>query len=258
MFELTKGVCTLTALGATLLIVFLAACGGEPIVTPSPTATPSPASNPTPRLITVNPDEDPAEFARALPGDERECLTEAVGPEKLEEFIASEDPGHEIFQACLGEETVRAVMFGQMAREAGGFSDQTVSCLLDETRSLDLGSLVSWREIGPELGVFMQATALCLSDEELLQSQRFGSEDLILNAEQLRCLVSSNAEAMAMFGELSPEVAELSSKCGIPPGLLEEPAVPPRIATDVEACLIDAIGEKAMKDSLQQAAPSNR
>ena len=137
---------------------------------PSPTATPSLASNPTPRLITPNPDDDPGQFLGALPGDERECLEQAVGLKNLVEFIASGDPGDEIFQACLGQDTARAVMLGQMAREAGGLSDQTVSCLFDETRSLDSRCLVFRREIGPELGVFMQATALCLSDKELLQS----------------------------------------------------------------------------------------
>ena len=215
-------------------------------MTPSPTAMPSPTSTPTPRLITVNPDENPAEFLGALPGDERECLAQAVGPEKLEEFIASGDPGDEIFQACLGEETVRAVMLGQMAREAGGLSDETVSCLFDETRSVDLGSLVFRREIGPELGAFIQAMALCLSDEELVRSQGFGSEDL--NAEQLRCFLSSNSEAMAIFGQQSPEVAEMFVKCGIPQGLLGETAVPPQIPTGVEACIVDAIGEEAMQE----------
>ena len=79
-------------------------------------------------------------------------------------------------------------------------------------------------------------------------------EDQILNAEQLRCLVSSNGEAMVMFGEQSPEAAELFSRCGVPPGLVGERPAPPRITSEVEACLVDAAGEEAMRDIFFGAA----
>ena len=74
---------------ATFVALLLAACGVDP------TATLSPTSTPTPRLITVNPEEDPAEFLAALPGSERDCLEQAVEPEQLEEFVASLDPENE-------------------------------------------------------------------------------------------------------------------------------------------------------------------
>ncbi len=175
-------------------------------------------------------------------------MEQAVGPEKLEAFIASEDPGDEILLTCLGEETVRAMTLGQMAREAGGLSDETVNCLLDEAGSLDLRSLVFGDEIGPEFGVFMQATTLCLSDEELVRLMGFGPEDQGMTAEQLRCLLSSDPEAIAMLGQQRPEIAEVFNKCGIPLAFLGGPDVPPLYTPEEEACLIDAIGEPAMRE----------
>ena len=143
---------------------------------------------------------------------------------------------------------------GRMATEAGGFSDQTVTCLLDKTESLDFLGLLSQNGIGPEFSIFMQATALCLSDEELLRSQGFGS----VTAEQLRCVWSLDPEVVATFGHQSPEVAELFSKCGISLGLLEGSAGPLRLAPDEEACLIGAIGERALREVYTgQRAPTS-
>ena len=239
---MTRGLSTITVLGATLLAVFLAACGGEP------TTTTAPAGTTTPRLITVNPAEDPAGLLSALPRDERDCLEQAVGPEKLEEFIASNDLGDVILQACIGEETLRAVILGETARQVGGLSDDTVSCLFDETASLDFPDMVFGDEIGPGVAVVMQATALCLSDEDLLQLEGFDSGDQRPNVEQLRCAMLLNPQPIAVNGQPDPKVAELFEKCDEHQGLPEEPAEPPPLTAEEEACLINAIGEPAMRE----------
>ncbi len=241
VFELAKVLSNMTVFGAALLAMFLTACGADPTVTASPTTTP------TPRLITVNPEEDPAEFLRALPGSEQECLEQAVDPEQLEEFIANLDPENEIWRACLGEKTVRAVTLGQLAREAGGLSDESVKCLLEETGSVDFRSMIFGDEIGPRLGsLITQAAALCFSDEELLRGFDFFDQNL--NAEQLRCFFTSNLGDVATFGQPSPEVTELLNECDLPSGLFGELAVPPPLSTEVETCLIDAIGEEALQE----------
>ena len=201
---------------------------------------PLPTVTPAQKLITVNPEENPAGFLRALPASERECLEQTVGPEKLEEFIASEEPAKETVRACLSEETIRNMTLGGMATQAGGFSDQTVTCLLDKTESLDYLGMLLQEGIGPEFSTFMQASALCLSDEELLRSQGSGS----LTAEQLRCAWLGDPEVVATFGNQSPEVAELFSKCSTSPGLLEGSAGP----RELEACFIEAIGERAGRE----------
>lgn len=206
--------------------------------------TPSPA----PVLITVNPGEDPAGFLKVLPASERLCLEQAVGLEQLEEFIARNDPREEFLQECVGEDTIRRVTLGQMAGEAGGLSDGTATCLLEETESLDFRKLVFEDEIGPEFRELFQAYAFCLSDEELLRSWGDTSGNPMLTATQLRCIVSSTPEAIFMIGRPIPEFAELYEECGIPTHLIGEPAEPPLISAEQEACLIDALGESAMRE----------
>ena len=244
-----RGSSALASVVATFVALLLAACGVDP------TATLSPTSTPTPRLITVNPEEDPAEFLAALPGSERDCLEQAVEPEQLEEFVASLDPENEIWRACLGEETVRAVTLGQMAKGAGGLSDESVKCLLEETGSVDFRSLIFEDGIGQRFGsLITQAAALCFSDEEFLRG--FGFFDQNLNAEQLRCFFSSDLEVVATFGQTSPEVTELHNKCGLPSGSFGEPAVPPALSMEVEACLVEAIGEEAKQELFSGRPPT--
>ncbi len=246
---MTKGLSIWIVSGATLLTLLLAACGT------GPTATFSPTSTPTPRLITVNPEEDPAEFLAALPGSERDCLEQAVDPEQLEDVIANLDPENEILRACLGENTVREVTLGQMARGAGGLSEESVKCLLEETGSVDFRSLIFGEEIGPKFGsLITQAAALCFSDEELLRA--FDFFDQKLNAEQLRCFFSSDLEVVATFGQTSPEVTELLNRCGLPSGLFGEPAMPPALSMEVEACLVEAIGEEAKQELFSGRPPT--
>jgi len=64
VFQIIKTRSIWTVLAAALLTALLIACGGETEPTPSPASV----------LITVNPEENPAGFLRALPGEEHECL----------------------------------------------------------------------------------------------------------------------------------------------------------------------------------------
>jgi hypothetical protein len=242
LFQTIKG---LTVLSAALLIMSMAACGREPTAAPAPTTT----------LITISPEGAPGEFLEALPDFEHACLEQAVGAENLEELIASTGPNNETMRACLSEETVRAVTLGQIAREAGGLSDETVKCLFDEAASVDFKGLMFGDKVGPEFGILMRALGLCLSDQELVQSHSFGSEEPALNAQQLRCLFTSDPEFLATLGEPGPEVVELLSKCGIPPGLMGEPAAAPTLSPEEEACLIDAVGEEAMQELFSGQRP---
>jgi len=172
-----------------------------------------------------------------------------LGAENLEEFIARNNPREVILQECVGAETIRLVTLGQMAREAGGLNDGTVTCLLEETESLNFRKLIFQDEVGPEFGELIQSYALCLSDEELLQVMGFASGDRNLNAAQLRCILSANPRAVfGMIERPSPQFAELFDKCGIPLEVIGEPAVPPPLSAEEEACLIDAMGETAMRE----------
>ena len=239
MLELTKELSTLTVLADALLTVFLAACGGEP------TGTPSPTGSPTPRLITANPEDDPAGFLSALPETERKCLEQAVGPENLEALIRENNPDVTILEACLGEETVRAVVLGQSARQAGGLGDGTVDCLFHETNSIDFRRMSFGDGIGPGHGTYAQATVLCLSDEELIRLYGAGLGDETLNVERIHCLMLSDMGGVATNGQPNPEIVALLDKCGTASDLIKER---PPLTAEQEACLIDAIGETATQE----------
>ena len=92
---------------AALLLVVLVACGGESKPTPSPTVTPAP------NLIAVDPAENSAEFLRALPASERQCLEQAADSEEL-----ADEAAQETLRACLSEETIQSLILGQEATEA--------------------------------------------------------------------------------------------------------------------------------------------
>ena len=98
---------------------------------------------PPPSFSFVEPNR--AELLQALPAKERECMEQIVGPEKLEDVLASHDPAIETLQeslrACLSEETMRRITqrerdieTEQEACAAEAIGEQAVRELFSEQR----------------------------------------------------------------------------------------------------------------------------
>ena len=121
-------------------------------------------------LITVDPGDSPAEFLELIPEDERDCLAEQVGSEELEDFIRDLPPdGELVILECVSEETVRRVMLGMLALEAGGLTEQDISCLVHELEGVSLRDSIQDEGSVRELLLIPQAAVECLSYEQLVR-----------------------------------------------------------------------------------------
>ena len=200
-------------------------------------------------LIMVDPSEDPAEFLRLIPEAERNCLAEQVGSDELEDFLRDPPPdGEEIILGCVSEETVRRVMLGMLAREAGGLTEQDISCLVHELEGVSFRDSVHDEGSILDLALIPQAAVECLSYEQLVRIgivQHQGPDGP--TAEQLRCVLeNANRETLADLteGTLSTEVLRLFEECGIDADP-EDIVGRPEPTHDQIACVKETIGEEA-------------
>ena len=122
----------------------------EPTATPVPTATPEPTATPVPVApIVVDPIADPVGFLSALPAAEASCATTALGGEDRVLAMLESNLGDEhltsaeadAIDACLSDETVRAVFIGQLEREAGTLSYDTLICIGEKVGGMAAASL---------------------------------------------------------------------------------------------------------------------
>jgi hypothetical protein len=140
------------ALAAIMAVVI--ACGGEAA---EPTATSVPATStpaPTATLVPVAPIEidpiaNPVGFFDALPTDEATCAADALGGRErvlamLESKLGSERltlAEADALDNCLSDDTVQAVFVGQLVREAGSLSDDTIVCIGEQTAGMSAAGL---------------------------------------------------------------------------------------------------------------------
>ena len=213
-------------------------------------------------LIMVSPEEDPASFLQSIPEAERNCLVEHVGEDRIEDFIKGTSPGEEeIILQCVSEETVRRVMLGMLAMEAGGLADHEISCLtstLADVRFLDFigqeGSLL-------EQVLLPYASARCLPYEKLESIGIVGQDGQFVHTiSQVRCVFEQgDDETLAQLtgANESDAVTQLLENCGVVlwgPGIdgSGEPT------EGQPACLSEAIGPDALQELIDgQRTPTD-
>lgn len=128
---------------------------------------------------------------------------------RLEESLSSGEPADESVQACFGNETLRAVFLGEIARETRGLSEDTVTCLFDETATLNFPNIFLEGDSGPVAVAWANAIALCLSDEEVLRISGTLSGNQRPDVEQLRCAMLLGLQPIPVNSQLSSEVSEM-------------------------------------------------
>ena len=203
----------------------------------------------SPSLITVDPEEDPAEFLRLIPAEERGCLEDRIGAAAPEDFLKDLPPGgEEIILECVSEETIRRVMLGMLAREAGQLSDQAVSCLTHELEGADFRDGLNGESPFLESVLIPRAALQCLSHEQLVRLGVVGLDGP--TADQLRCVFEyGDQETLALLtgGGESPEVLRLFAECGFdgdPEGYVGYSGPSPEQAS----CVKEGIGYDAFQE----------
>jgi hypothetical protein len=140
---------------AAILAVAIACSSEAPTPTPPPpTATPVPSASPTPtpvplKPIEIGPAADPVGFLSSLPESEAACAVDALGGRDrvlamLESGVGSSKlttAEADALDGCLSNETVQAVFIGQLSKDAGTLSDDTVACITDKTRGMSAAGL---------------------------------------------------------------------------------------------------------------------
>lgn len=179
-------------------LVIAAACSS----TPEPTATPVPPT-PTPeppKIILADPVTETLQFLDALPDSESDCALQAVGG--IDRAIALLQQDHdtepltpseiETVGACISQDTVRRVIVGQLDREAGGLSDQTVNCIAEQTAGLSAAALFT-SEPGIDSSISLIKGIFCLNAEERAEvsagDNAYGFSDLG-GIDALECVVN--------------------------------------------------------------------
>jgi len=154
------------------------ACGGaaEPTATPEPTATAVPTATATPvpvAPISIDPIADPAGFLNALPSDEATCAADALGGRDRVLSMLEGELGDQrltsseadALNACLSDDTVRAVFIGQLEREAGTLSDATIVCIGEKVGGMAAASLFT-EEPAADVIISTLQGIFCLNDDE--------------------------------------------------------------------------------------------
>ena len=196
-----------------------AACGGEdPTATPEPTATPAPTATPVPTPTPIpeptatpvpepDPEPDPADgmtsltdidetttvgdLIGALSEEEVACFTAAFGEAILETVkdqpLAAVASGFGAFPLdCLTPENAIGATVALMSLQAGGFSDDSIACLVDTYGKHGIPSPTADQVQAMRSLFYAQ---ICLTDEEAMAMQGDASpEDALPLPSQLRCV----------------------------------------------------------------------
>ena len=205
-------------------------------------------------LITIDPGDDPLGFLAAIPSNERECLARIVGVDKIAALLASDsfpEGYEEVFLGCFSEETVRRVMFGMLAREAGDLGGAAIECLVGELQGVNLLEAIANDTANVDFVLMPGAALNCLSHEQLASIGIIGDgEGDGPNVEQLRCLLEhGDSQTLALLGAgiPAPAAEALLAKCGIAPDGDGEVASH-EISPEHQACAMEAIGEAAYRE----------
>lgn len=147
----------------------------EPTATPIPsTATPVPTATPAPVApIEIDPIADPVGFLSALPADEATCAADAVGGrDRVISMLESSlgDQRLTVAEAdaldnCLSEDTVNAIFIGQLSREAGTLSDDTIVCIGEQIGGMSAAGLFL-EEPAADVIISSLKGVFCLASDE--------------------------------------------------------------------------------------------
>ncbi|MDA1279652.1 MAG: hypothetical protein O3B95_06360, partial [Chloroflexi bacterium] len=265
---------------AVLLAVAVACTSATPTATPvPPTATPIPTATPEPtptplKPITIDPSINPVGFFAALPSSERFCFSKEVGGEERALAIIDSATGTppitraeaEAVDLCFSDETVESVFVGQLLREGVELSDDTITCIGEQTSGISAAFLFSAE---PEVDsiISLLKGVFCLNEKERAalsaSSATYGFGEMG-GIDALECVVngvgptglgdlmgvfSTGVVDMTAVGDLFPLMVE----CGaFDDAAFEESGM----TVDQIGCVIDALGADALallrfKGSLQ-------
>ena len=262
-------------MAAVVALLLMAACGADPTPTPTPTSAPTPTPTPPPSIAITDTTLVRALIAQ-LPPDEVVCLQSRVGEPAYsalqQRSIFSDGSVHLDFDLteCLSDETVIRVFIGALSHEAGGLSDDTLTCIRGTLGNANLISLLS----GPDgdltqgFGV-LTGLLLCLTEEE---AERVSITALLGDAERpeltlgnLRCLaervdlteLQATIESLTSAAELPPlDLIATLIACGItlpalpvdalPTGPLPDATLPPDLELPSLECVEGVLGEEAI------------
>ena len=155
------------------------ACSSSPKPTASPvppTDVPVPTATATPvpvAPIEIDPITDPVGFLSMLPADEATCAIDAVGGRDRVIAMMSSSLGDDrltvaeanALDNCLSEDTVNAIFIGQLSREAGGLSDDTIVCIGEQIGGMSAAGLFL-EEPAADVIISSLKGVFCLASDE--------------------------------------------------------------------------------------------
>jgi hypothetical protein len=163
------------AIAALMAVAIACTSSSEPTVTPVPsTATPVPTATPTPVApIETDPIADPFGFLSALPADEAACAADAVGGrDRVISMLESSlgDQRLTVAEAgaldnCMSEYTVNAIFIGQLSREAGTLSNDTIVCIGEQISGMSAAGLFL-EEPAADVIISSLKGVFCLASDE--------------------------------------------------------------------------------------------
>ncbi|MBT4943042.1 MAG: hypothetical protein HON31_03420, partial [Chloroflexi bacterium] len=168
---------TFLAIAALMAVVIACSSSPKPTAAPvPPTATRVPTATVTPvpvAPIEIDPIVNPVGFLRTLPADEATCAIDAVGGrDRMIALMSSSLRGERLTVAeanaldnCFSEDTVNAIFIGQLSREAGGLSDDTIVCIGEQIGGMSAAGLFL-EEPAADVIISSLKGVFCLANDE--------------------------------------------------------------------------------------------
>ena len=269
MVQIRKRLVLATLISA-LAVLALAACSSgtespaeTSVPTEVPTATPVPI-----KMISVNQETDPEGFLAALPASEVDCATSAVGGhDRLVSLISSagdeadgiSDTQLRVLASCIGSDTMKGIVIGQLDIETGGLSDATIACISQYTDGIDFAGVFSGQVIEPDAIVSTLQALFCLSPEERAALEKSGTDlvsvDTMGGIDALECAVDGAgpdgiqvfADMFGSDGDVDPlavsKFMPLMIECGI---VDDEAFAGSGMTADQLACMFESLDPEAL------------
>ena len=234
----------------------------KPVATPIPptaTATPVPVV-----LIEIDPVADPVGFFNALPADEASCAADTLGGRErvlamLESNLGNErltTSEAEALDNCLSDETVRAVFIGQISREAGTLSDDTIVCIGEQIGGMSAAGIFL-EEPAADVVISSLKGIFCLNSEERAavseSTSTYGFGDLG-GIDSLECVVNGvGPTGLAdLMGLASADAIDFAALGDLLPLMIECGAVDDSefgdlgLTADQVGCVLGELGENGL------------
>ncbi len=263
----------LATLLSVVAIFAFAACSST-AATPTATSVPTEVPTPTPvpiKVISIDPEQDAEGFLAALPASEVDCATSAVGGhEQLVSLISSQGDAADgisdiqlrVLASCIGNETMKSIVVGQLQIAAGGLSDATVACISQYTDGIDFAGVFSGQIVESDAIVSTLQALFCLSPEERASLEKSGTDlvsvDQMGGIDALECAVDgAGPDGIQVFasmfgadGEVDPlavsKFMQLMIDCGV---VDDEAFASSGMTADQMSCMFEKLDPAAL-DSL--------